>query len=177
MLALYGKADIAERQANHVLSAGTPLSYRRTSGLSAYACVKASLTCSLVTPDFRRQVMVSRIPRGKLPSAGKNHLRAQMGDDFRMMAVIKHAIRLKAHFAEAVGDSGLAPRTAHAAGGVDHRPLAQIQQTGVDQRLQGELRRRRVAARNGNQVRFFSLSALHSASRTPLFQADPDADE
>ena len=80
-----------------------------------------------------------------------------MGGDFRVMTVIKHAIRLKAHFAEAVGDRRFAPGAAHAAGGVDHRPLVQIQQARVDQRLQRKLRRRRVASRNGNQVRFFQF--------------------
>ena len=88
---------------------------------------------------------------------GEDHLRAQMGGDFRVMTVIKHAIRLKAHFAETVGDRGLAPGAAHAAGGVDHRPLVKIQQTRVDQRLKGELRRRRVTARHGNQIRFFQF--------------------
>ena len=29
-----------------------------------------SATCACVTPGFRRQVMVSRIPRGKLPRCG-----------------------------------------------------------------------------------------------------------
>ena len=88
---------------------------------------------------------------------GENDVRAQMGGDFRMMAMIKHAIRLKAHFAEAVGDGGLAPCSAHAAGGVDHRPLVQIQQPGVDQRFQRKLCRRRVAARDSNQIRFFQF--------------------
>ena len=88
---------------------------------------------------------------------GENDVRAQMRRDFRVMTVIKHTIRLKAHFAEAVGDRRLAPGAAHATGGVDHRPLVQIQQTGVDQRLQGKLRRRRVTARHGNQIRFFQF--------------------
>ncbi len=39
MLALNGKTDIAEWQSNDFFSAGTPLSYSRTSGLWAYAAV------------------------------------------------------------------------------------------------------------------------------------------
>jgi hypothetical protein len=35
MLVLHGKTDIAERQTTTFFSAGTPLSYKRTSGLSA----------------------------------------------------------------------------------------------------------------------------------------------
>ncbi len=85
----------------------------------------------------------------------EDDFRPQMGGDFRVMTMIKHAIRLQAHFTKAVGDSRFAPCSAHAAGGVDHWPLVEIQQVCIDQRLQGELRRRRVATRHGNQVRFF----------------------
>ena len=42
--------------------------------------------------------------------------------------------------------TGLTTRAAHPAGSVDYRPLVEIQQIGLNQRLQRQLRRRRIAA-------------------------------
>ncbi|MNT23699.1 hypothetical protein D3C72_1591300 [compost metagenome] len=76
------------------------------------------------------------------------------------MAVVENPVRLQAHFTEAGGDAGLAARTANAAGGVDYRPLVEVQQTLVDQRFQCQLRCRRVTAWHGNQLRPFDFVAL-----------------
>ena len=158
MLALHGKADVAERKANHVFQR------RHAFFIQAHQrFIRIRLREDLAHLFFghtRLQAAGNGFEDPTREAAevrGENHVRAQMGGDFRVMAVIKHAIRLKAHFAEAVGDRRFAPGSAHATGGVDHRPLVQIQQTGVDQRLQRKLRRRRVTARHGNQVRFFQF--------------------
>ena len=65
----------------------------------------------------------------------EDHIRTKMAGNFRLMTVGKHAVRLQAHFAEAIGDRRFTPRAAHAGGGVDHRPLIEIQQIAVDQRF------------------------------------------
>ena len=88
---------------------------------------------------------------------GEDHLRTKVSSDFRLMAMGKHAIRLQAHLTKAVGNSRLTSRAAHAAGGVNYRPLAEIQQPGINQWFQRQLRRRRVATRHGNQIRVFQL--------------------
>ena len=79
---------------------------------------------------------------------GKNHFRSEVAGNLRLMTMVKYAVRLQADFTEAVADRGFASRAAHPAGGVDHWPLVEIQQTGIDQRLQRQLRRRWVAARH-----------------------------
>ena len=65
----------------------------------------------------------------------ENDLCAKMTGDFRLMAVGKHAVRLQAHFTEAVRDRRLTSRAAHAAGRIDHRPLIEIQQIAINQRF------------------------------------------
>ena len=73
------------------------------------------------------------------------------------MTMGKHAIRLQAHLTKAVGDSRFTPRTAHAAGRINYRPLAEIQQPGINQRFQRKLRRRRVTTWHSNQIRIFQF--------------------
>ena len=158
MLALYGKADVAERQPDHVFQ-------RRHAFViqTHQRFIRIRLREDLAHLLFGHARFQAAGDGFKDPAREaaqmrrENDVRTQMRRDFRVMAVIKHAIRLKAHFAEAIRDRRFAPCSAHAAGGVDHRPLVQIQQTCVDQRFQGKLRRRRVAARHGNQIRFFEF--------------------
>lgn len=70
----------------------------------------------------------------------------RVAGNLRLMAMVKYAVRLQANFTEAVADRGLTTRAAHPAGSVDYRPLVEIQQIGLNQRLQRQLRRRRIAA-------------------------------
>ena len=77
---------------------------------------------------------------------GKNYLCPEVAGNLRLMAMVKYAVRLQANFTEAVADRGFTTRAAHPAGSVDYRPLVEIQQIGLNQRLQRQLRRRRIAA-------------------------------
>ena len=58
----------------------------------------------------------------------KDDRHAQVRGDLRLVPVGENTVRLQAHFAEAGGHAGLAPGAADAAGGVDHRPLVEVQQ-------------------------------------------------
>lgn len=75
-------------------------------------------------------------PAREIPQMrGEDDLRAQMDGDFRLMTMRKHAIRLQTHFTETVRYCRLAPRTAHPAGGINYRPLRQIEKPAVNQRF------------------------------------------
>lgn len=63
----------------------------------------------------------------------ENHFSSRMSGGFRLVTVGKHAIQSQVYFTKTIRDSHLMVRAAYTAGHINYRPLAEIQQFGVNQ--------------------------------------------
>ncbi|CQR22942.1 Uncharacterised protein [Yersinia enterocolitica] len=96
-------------------------------------CLSDILCCHsrIQTTGNGRQNTAGEIPQVR----GKNHWSTKVGDNFRLMTMIKQTIGLQTHFTETVANTGFAPRATNTADGVNHGPLRIIEQTTLYQRF------------------------------------------
>ncbi len=87
----------------HFFSAGTPLSYSRTSGLWAYACCNTCATCALGHTRFQAAGNgFENAAREIAQMWGEDNVSTEVCGDLWLMAMSKDAIRLQANFTKAV---------------------------------------------------------------------------